>query len=238
LKNTGNLSCGNGGTQTFTFTVSGVNTGWTIAVYEDINADGTIDASDKLLVSHNGTTMAPGTAMDGPLTVNAIRKLLVKVTAPAGAAQGDTDNILINVADNSTAACTSPAANDATLVVTGQLRLDKYQVLDAKCAGTATAFANITAVDTNKVPLQAAPGDCLVYLVKAANAGTTNVTNVTINDNTPSYTVYQGPFNCTAGTATPATPTVGSPASLSCAGITTMIPGQVETMKFVVKVNP
>jgi uncharacterized repeat protein (TIGR01451 family) len=159
----------------------------------------------------------------------------VRRVAPAGAASGDTDNIIISVVDNGASACTAPPANDLTTVITSQLRLDKLQANDANCDGTADGAFVLTA-------LTAKPGECLVYQVTGTNEGVTPVTKVSVNDTTPSFTTYYDgsahnkALVCTLGTAS--APAVGSAGALSCGPIAAMIPGDTATMTFVVKINP
>src|SRR5947209_8218536 len=214
LTNNGNVS------EPITFTApitSDNQAGWTSVMFQDTNANGTLDASDVAVSTATTFTLTPGQSI----------VLFVKVTAPSGAAVGAVDTTTARAGYNATFA----TALDQTTVINGELRLLKEQALDATCDGVAdTAFgqANITA--------GAVPGSCVIYRITATNAGTANVTSVVVSDATPAFTVYQNnpPASTTVGTIT--APANGTAGTIS-ANVGTLTPGQSAVVIFAVKIQ-
>lgn len=131
----------------------------------------------------------------------------------------------------------NPAAavsnQDRTTVTAGQVRLEKLQALDTACNGTIVGTFVTSA-------LQAKPGECIVYQIKAYNDGKAEVSNVNITDTVPAYTV--------AKTPTVETPVIFAPISKESVkyklngknlevGSFKLQPNQNATLQFSVEVN-
>jgi len=227
LSNTGNTSCGS----SFALTVgNSVPSGWNAVVYRDVNGDGQIDSSDLVIdpaVGLTGVTLAPGQSVS----------LLVKVFASSGLPAGSAD--VVSLAATATCGATAIVSNtaaDTTTVVTGQVRLVKMQAIDHNCDGTPSLPSPDPAGRTagaafSATPMQAIPGECIVYRVMATNEGLGTVTTLALSDSRPAFTLFNAGPTCTAGTADYTAPT------FSCSGIS-LAPAAVATMEFRVQVQP
>lgn len=227
LTNTGAQSCSGPYTVTATLPPADVTAGWTTALYIDNNGDGQIDAGDTLIAA----------AVAGPLLASGTQKLLVKVFAPGGAAAGATDTATVTVTFPAGAtSCGTPSATDLSTVVTGQMRLDKLQALDAACTGTVVPVA--------AAALAAKPGQCIVYRIVATNQGAAPVTQMSINDAVPAYTSLTGATQpaaqCSSVNTAPLLTNANYAATattVSCGPVATVQPGGTATLSFSVKVN-
>jgi uncharacterized repeat protein (TIGR01451 family) len=214
LTNNGNVA------EPITFTApitSDSQAGWSSVLFQDTNANGTLDPADLAVSTATTFTLNPGQSVT----------MFVKVTAPAGAAIGAVDTTTARAGYNATFA----TAQDQTTVIAGQLRLLKEQALDANCDGVAdTAFgqANITA--------GAVPGSCVIYRITATNAGTANITIVVVSDATPAFTLFTTtpPASTTVGTIT--APANGTAGTIS-ATVGTLTPSQSAVIIFAVKIQ-
>ena len=190
LTNNGNVVEGvsGGSTLPFAITHDPSTSGFVTSVYVDKNNDGIADAGE--LVTGNDLTdwlKATGgatAAFDG-LSPDESVSILVKVEAPSNATAGQADLSIVTITPtgviNTIAAPAAVTVTDKTTVNIGQVRLEKLQALDDACDGTPDAsFGNST--------LQAKPGACIIYQIKAVNDGNQAVTDVEITDAVPSYT--------------------------------------------------
>ncbi len=121
--------------------------------------------------------------------------------------------------------------------MSGQIQVLKTQAIDAACSGAVGMQ-----VQTN---LQAKPGQCVVYQVKATNQGTSNVSNLAIKDAVPAYTTLHSPQPSTQCASTGVEPPMSNSnyssdtTSVTCGGGTnTMQPGGSMTLTFQVRINP
>jgi uncharacterized repeat protein (TIGR01451 family) len=231
LKNNGTVSEGGGGAGS-TITISTVDSaaGFTSVLYLDVNNNGVVDAGDTVI---DDSISAGGGTFAGPLAPGASVRLLVKVTAPAGAVAGTTDTATVTVTVTGTINSIAPPANavatDVTSVISGQLTLNKQQAIDANCDGTAdTAFGTAN--------INAAPAQCVCYTVTAQNVGTADATSAVIQDPTPSFTKVSKVATVTLGTIDGTSPGVGSTGLIS-ATVGTMTPGQQAVLAFCVKID-
>lgn len=141
--------------------------GWTVAVYRDVNNNGTYEAgTDTLLTDSAGD--ADTTPDSGLLANDGLMRILVAVTVPAGTADGTAD----------------------VTTVTGTSVFDNTKV------DTATDTINITApnVSVVKSVLPAGPqppGTVLTYTVVVTNNGTGAANTVVLTDPIPANTTYQ-----------------------------------------------
>ena len=172
----------------------------------------------------------------GPIAAGASVRLLVRVSATAGAAAGITDTTTLTVTTagsiNGAAAPAVVSTTDTTTVIAGNLVLLKEQALDANCDGIAdTAFsnANITA--------GAAPGACVRYRVTITNIGTSSVLSVVVSDATPANTTYSAAVAAAVSQGSITAPAAGSTGTVS-ASVGTLAAGASAVLNFGVRINP
>ena len=237
LTNNGNVVEGvsGGSTLPFAITHDPSTSGFVTSVYVDKNNDGIADSTE--LVTGNDLTAwlekTGGTtsAFDG-LSPNESVSILVKVEAPSNATAGQADLSIVTITPtgelNSIAAPDAVTVTDKTTVNIGQVRLEKLQALDADCNGAEEGnFGTST--------LQAKPGACIIYQIKAVNDGNQAVTKVVITDAVPSYTTLG---STPAAALDPASKgTVSNTANNLKSTEFALAPSETVTMKFSVKVD-
>ena len=233
LTTTGAQACG---TYTLNAMESGSTSGWTFALFIDVNGNGVIDAGDTPVVA--GSTVNPA------LLAGASQKILVRVFAPGGATPGlnDTVTVTATFAPANGGTCNAPSATDVSTVVTGQIRVVKTQALDANCDGIADVAGSFAAT-----LITAKPGQCIIYKVVATNEGTAPITNLSINDAVPPFTtlvVTQPAAKCvtSAGITGATAPAYVGPAGasvVSCgSAANTVAPGATLELDFAVLITP
>lgn len=192
ISNSGNVD-ENTGPSTVTLSVSNSAPGFTTVLYYDTNSNGIVDVGTDTVVADNNNS--------GPLPIHLIAggslPLLARVAAPASAAIGTVDIATITATTTGDITATGPlpaaVATDLTIVISGDVTLQKTQALDANCddiADTAFGMANITAT----------PGDCICYELTGTNTGSNPVNNIMINNTTPAYTTLSATPAITVGT--------------------------------------
>ena len=220
LSNTGNTPLNN-----VALTTTNTLPGFTSVVYPDTNNNGILDPAEAATPLTTVPLLAPGQSIP----------IFVRVFAPAGAANG-----AVNVTNiTGTDGVSTDSATDTTTVVSGDLKVDKFQSVN----GGAFTQARQTAL----------PGSTVRYRIVVTNTGSAPVTNVVVNDATPTFTTYSngdgtntitgvggfsvdgGAFTAAAG-ANGATPANGVAGSLTF-NIGTLNPGQVATITFGVTIN-
>jgi uncharacterized repeat protein (TIGR01451 family) len=231
LANTGNTTCGPADAFTFNVSQSLQTAGWTFVLYRDLNGDGVIDGGDTVVdpaTGIAGVTLLPGDEL----------KLLVKVFAPAGATAGTTDVVSISATGScGGSSTTSNAATENTAVIVGQVRVTKTQAIDHDCDGAPSlpsGDARTVGDSYSAQPMQARPGECLLYRVVATNEGLGNVVDLVLADTLPTYTNFSNGPTCSVGTGSYSAPT------FRCAGVTpliTLAPAASATMDFRVQVQ-
>ena len=226
LSNAGNVA-ENSGLSTVTLALVDSQATFSSIIYRDVNNNGVIDAGD--LVVNNAADL-------GALAAGASIKLLVKVSAAAGAAVGIVDTTALSVttagAINGVVAPSVVSVTDATSVIAGNLLMLKEQALDANCDGVAdTAFsaANITAGAT--------PGACMRYRITLTNIGTAEVLGVVVSDATPANTSYHAVVPAASSQGSLTAPAANAIGTIS-ASVGTMAPAATATMSFGVRINP
>ncbi|SHJ95398.1 conserved repeat domain-containing protein/fimbrial isopeptide formation D2 domain-containing protein [Desulfatibacillum alkenivorans DSM 16219] len=169
------LNTGNG-QDTFTLSVA-TCAGWTAVIYLDNNENGIRDAGEDTEVAATAT-----------LDPDESYWVVVQVTSPAGASNGD--------------AC------DTDLTATSQFNGTVYDM------GTFTYVVQDAELTVNKTVNPSGgvdPGAVLTYAIEGSNTGTATAENVIITDPIPANTTYVansiriGPAGGTYGTATPQT---------------------------------
>jgi len=90
-------------------------------------------------------------------------------------------------------------------------------------------------VQTN-ITVGAVPTACIIYRITATNAGTSNITGVSVSDATPAFTVYRNipPASTTVGTIV--APTNGTAGTIT-ATVGTLTPSQSAVIIFAVKIQ-
>ena len=239
LANGGNSSCGGG----FTFNIvnSQAAAGWSYVLYLDNGTTvGSIDAGDTILGGGIASAVITPSPALAALPAGGSARLLVKVQAPSGASSGEVNALTITATDPVGTCGTTAPIDDTTTVLAGQIRLDKFQALS-----TWNGTSCDTAGAYSKLAMTQKPGDCVWYRVIATNEGDANVTNVVINDATPTFTTFAGGGACTnsvgvTGTATisGAGSTVGSTGAVRCSTWTTVPPSATTQLEFAVRINP
>ncbi|SDZ85298.1 conserved repeat domain-containing protein [Thiothrix caldifontis] len=118
-------------------------------------------------------TMNPGEKFD----------LTPTVFAPSSAAPGQTDVLTLYATNIGTGPSTS--VEDVSIVILGQVRLDKQVAIDANCDGTpeGTFQANLTT--------EVAPTECAIWQIQSENQGDALAKNVIIRDKVPAYSTYE-----------------------------------------------
>jgi uncharacterized repeat protein (TIGR01451 family) len=155
---------GGNGDDTINLTAASAG-GWTVALYNDVNGNGTYESgTDTLLTDTN----ADGTPDSGLLAHDGAMHILVAVTVPAGTADG---------------------ASDVT-TVTGTSVFDNTKTDTA--TDTIDTTAPDVAVVKSVAPAGAQPpGTTLTYTVVVTNNGTGAANAVVLTDPIPANTTYQ-----------------------------------------------
>lgn len=199
LTNTGNVTEPN-----VTLTVADSNSDDYVAstIYLDANNNGIFDGGDIInptaaqiqanAVDENGVKDGSFDAGD---TVAILVRVQAKSSAPSGAQNVTTLNVTVDdvvngqpdiTVDGVTAPGPVTTSNaDTTIVVAGDITLEKAQALDAACDGIPDGVYQDTLI-------QAEPGQCIVYQIIATNTGTVVAENLVITDATPGFTTYNG----------------------------------------------
>ena len=174
----------------------------TSTIYLDANNNGLIDGGDIInptAAQIQANAVDAGGVKDGSFDSGDIVPILIRVQAKSSAPSGAQNVTTLTATVTGTVngqpnveveGVTSPAPvsttnTDITIVVAGDITLEKLQALDADCDGTAeTAF---------QTALQfAEPNQCIVYRIVATNTGTVVAENLVITDATPGFTTYNG----------------------------------------------
>lgn len=201
-----------------TFTIASTSTpgaiSFTHVLYQDVACSGLISAGDPVI--------------SGPTTTTAGTNLciLMKVVVPSGAPLNSSDAAVITASFSYTNA--SPA-----LTAT-------YTVKDLTTVGTATNSGLRLEKSVDKAT--ALPGANLTYTLTFTNDSTDVISNLKINDSTPSYTTFVSaacgsplPSNLTSCSVT--APSAGQTGNLQWTFTGTLNPSQTGTVSFVVKIQ-
>ncbi len=214
-------------------TTGGANP-WSTQLFYDANNNGVLDTAEAATPITNLSFTSAGGA---GLTPGESIRIFARVISNVNANPGDSDVATVTVTTSGNYNLVTPPAavfnTDTTSVIGGQVRLFKYQALDANCDGTEEGSFVQTA-------LSAKPGACIIYRIVATNQGVSAATNVVINDATPTYTTLD-----TAG-GRPTVTGVGntitaSPGNNNAGNVQATIPslngGASETMEIGVQID-
>lgn len=213
--------------------------------------NGMLDVGTDTLISSMTTfTLAPNTSYT----------IFVRVNAPMSA--GSPANVTTITANIVGCGMTCPSATDTTTLTSG-LRLDKYQQLTSCTAAPSVTLTmgvpNVQWVSTSiAAGPSTAPGQCIAYLIVAANTTGNNINTITITDITPANTRFHNPTM--GGSCTPTAPgmttgplfasvvpthaTSGTVTAVSAATssgpaapMSALLPGGFATLQFCVRIN-
>ncbi len=210
------LDPGTGGSVTFSLASTTVpnNVGFTRILYQDTNCNGLLDPGEPVI--SGAVTAVAGTNLC----------IIMKVSIPVGAPFNATDVTIITASFAYTNA--NPALN-AT-----------YTVTDSTTVGTGTNAGLRLEKVVDKA--SALPGANLTYTVTYTNDSSSAISNLKINDSTPSYTTFVSaacgsplPNSLTGCSIT--SPTVGQSGSIQWTFTGTLAPSQTGTVTFVVKIQ-
>lgn len=211
--------------------------GFVTSVYVDKDNDGVADPEELVTDLQNLNKWLTATGVPVPadgLSPNESINILVKVEAPSNATAGQADLSIITVTPtgtlNGTSAPTAVTVTDKTTVNIGQVRLEKLQALDDDCDGLPNVGSNF-----GTSTLQAKPGACIIYQIKAVNDGNQAVTDVEITDAVPSYTTLGS--TPVAALEPVSKGTVTNTANNLKSSKFALAPSETVTMKFSVKVD-
>ena len=147
---------------------------WSDTLYRDDNCNGVLDSTEASLPL-TGVSVVAGQQ----------RCLLVKVFAPGNASVGALHTRALSAIQvyTGTAFQASAQVVDTTRIAAGELELEKR-------------VQNLTAGGADGTSNRAEPGDVLRYRLIFRNQGSSALTEVVINDNTPAFTSLNGPVGC------------------------------------------
>ena len=198
--------------------------GWSNVIYRDSNCNGVLD----------GTESATVLAAAVPVAAGAQVCIIVKEFVPAGAPNGAQDLITVTAAFTpSVGAPQNYTRTDVTTVGTAAtLGLTLSKDVRNVTTGGAFGFSN-----------SALPGEMLEYRITYTNVGTSPLSNVIVNDATPTYTTF---VSATCGALVPnitlcnvtTQPAIGGSGSLVWTLTGSLAPGPQGTVFFRVNVVP
>lgn len=238
LTNNGNVVEGLvDGTLSVSITHDPATSGFVTSVYVDKDNDGVADPEELVTDLQNLNKWLTATGVTVPadgLSPNESVSILVKVEAPSNATAGQADLSIVTITPtgelNTIAAPAAVTVTDKTTVNIGQVRLEKLQALDDDCDGLPNVGSNF-----GTSTLQAKPGACIIYQIKAVNDGNQAVTKVVITDAVPSYTTLG---STPAAALDPVSKgSVSNTANNLKSTEFALAPSETVTMKFSVKVD-
>ncbi|OCX64482.1 hypothetical protein BFP70_10545 [Thioclava sp. SK-1] len=204
------------------------------AIFWDQNENGVLDASDPVIENFDELTDGISSGVNG-LALGGSISVIYRVQTPSTATAGVLEIATLSVATSlnlgaGTDADTSDnSVQDRIIIVSGDVTLNKYQYIDSACDGTVGTFS--------KTRQNVDPGQCIRYMIVAANTGAFDADNVRISDTAPAYTTVT---NCgglcpetlfpTSSTATVTTTSISSDHG-------TVLPGGVARIEFTVRVD-
>src|SRR5690606_34707161 len=120
-------------------------------------------------------------------------RLIVKVFAPLGVSESATNQTIVTATvygDRESATgvvVNAPAAvvnTDTTMVVRGDLQVEKFQAIGVDTDGDAIVGNYV------QNQISAPPGSVIIYQIVVTNTGSAKATGITVNDAIPANTVY------------------------------------------------
>ncbi|MGV8984784.1 MAG: beta strand repeat-containing protein [Cypionkella sp.] len=204
------------------------------AIFWDINGNGVIDPAEPVIDNFNDLTDGVSAGVNGLAPGDSI-SLIYRVQTPSTATTGVTEigtlslATALNVGTASDSDTTDNAVTDRITIISGDMTLNKYQYVDPNCDGTVGTFS--------KTRQDVEPGQCIRYMVEAANTGSASATSVTISDAAPAYTAVTNCGGLCAESVFPA----GSTATVTSTTISSdhgsILPGGLARLEFTVQVS-
>jgi uncharacterized repeat protein (TIGR01451 family) len=155
------------GTVSFSATniTSPVTPGWTQAIYRDLDCNGTLNGSEGATLLTGSVSVNPGDQVC----------IIVRDAIPASASVNAQNQITVTATFNGTLTYTRTDVTTASVATSAGLVLNKTvrNVTQGGAAGTSN---------------QARPGDTLEYIITYSNNSSAPITQIVINDSTPSFT--------------------------------------------------
>ena len=187
--------------------------GWSAQLYRDLDCDGVIDAGEPLILPASPIAVAAGASVC----------VVARHAAPAAAGAGALETATLTASFTYTGASPALAGSDA---------LDDV---------TTIALANGLVITKSVDLATARPGDYLVYTITYVNPGGAPLSNIVINDTTPTWTVFDSATCATPGfgiTGCSLTqPPSGAPGPVSWALAGALAPGGTGVVSYRVRVQ-
>ena len=256
LVNRGTHSCGataSGLKVTLTLSVQhAVRSDWSAALLHDVSGSGVPDSQSVPIGMFNArlhsrleVQLKDAIPAQLPLQGGGELRLLIKIAAPVDALPREYVTIEFAVADPGDAACPSDSALIDVHVSDERVSVVKKQVVDQACSGGDENTLALLA----SVPLQALPGQCVLYEVLLRNDGTAAISNVSLSSSVPPFTRYaqeparQPASQCVAtllsGTAVAYSPPDGSDRVVACASeANSLAPAGTVMLRYSVQIEP
>ena len=232
LKNTGTITEGatSGSVVKFKVSPQKSDDNFIYSLYYDMNKDGKIDSFDKFIDANTDlNTLTAGVGIAPQLDI----QLLLKVQAPTTATHGvvSVADIIVEAGTYTNIKLDDLKNTDITTVSVSAMQLVKHQVKAPSCTMIFNQ-ANVAPLTFITQPLEIKPNECVIYKLEIENKGSSVVTNVQFQDSVPAYTQLVGtPFLVPIGDNKSAAENIkGTVSSLS--------PGQMANMYFMIRVNP
>jgi fimbrial isopeptide formation D2 family protein/uncharacterized repeat protein (TIGR01451 family) len=188
--------------------------GFTQILHQDSNCNGTLDASEPVL---SGSVAVQANV---PLCV------IVKETVPGGAPQAATDSVTLTA--NFTYTNAAPALTAS------------HSNVDITTVGVAGALNLVKSQNTSL----ALPGANLVYTIDYTNNGAAALSNIVVNDATPTYTRFVS-ASCVAplpagitGCSVTTQPSAGATGTIAWTLVGNLAPSARGQVRFTVQVDP
>lgn len=191
--------------------------GWTVALYNDLNGNGILDAGEPPILSSSPPIAASASGKINLLVINYV---------PQNAPDGSQDKITLSASFVPSVGGSNPAL-PAQVLTRG----------DLTTVGPQSGLNLVKAVDKTS----AKSGDLITYTLTYSNISNTPISALVVNDATPAFTTFSSatfatpPNNLTTPVIT--APSVGAGGSIKWTFGGTLAPGASGTVTFVVKVN-
>lgn len=203
-----------------TFSIQSVNSpsgnDFSPVLYQDNNCNQTIDSGEPILTNSNTLS----------LTANQTVCLLLKVTVPQGASNGDSSTITLSASFS--------LANTSPVIQQTASRTDLVNVTD-----TNSGLSLGKSVDKS----QALPGELITYTITYSNNGTQAINSLEVTDNVPAYTTYSS-SNCNTGSlpnnltgCSTTAPNVGDTGTVTWTFSGSLQPGESGTITYQVQIE-
>jgi uncharacterized repeat protein (TIGR01451 family) len=187
--------------------------GWSAQLYRDLDCDGVLDAGEPLILPASPIAVAAGATVC----------VIARHAAPAAASAGALETATLTASFTYTGASPALAGSDA---------LDDV---------TTIALANGLVITKSVDLATARPGDYLVYTITYVNPGGVPLSNIVINDTTPTWTVFDSAtcaspgFGITGCSLTQPPSGAAGPVSWALAG--SLAPGGTGVVSYRVRVQ-